>query len=75
MEEHIKKFRNLPDIQSISFLEDQIKKLLSLIPLAHSVGINLFISIIGTVAGGMGMNIIPDLIEEINEENINDDRD
>lgn len=74
MKEHLNDVNQMPDYKSIEIMQTNIIEMLKLVPFAHTVGINIITSLIGSMAGTIGLNMVVDMITEINEETFNDDR-
>lgn len=48
-------------------------EVLRLVPMAHVIGLNLVTSIIGSMAATVGVELVVESIEEINQNTLNDD--
>lgn len=73
LKEELDKVNSQPDHANLEVMEKNMIEMLKVIPFAHVVGVNLVISMIGTMAATIGVDMITDIIEEINQNTFNDD--
>lgn len=71
--DYFNEFQNLPDHESIEIMEKNMTEVLRLVPMAHVIGLNLVTSIIGSMAATVGVELVVESIEEINQNTLNDD--
>lgn len=69
----IEGFYKMPESVAMSNLEKRVEKIIPTIVMSHVMGVNLFTTLMATLANEMEMNLVTDIIDEINEEALNDD--
>jgi hypothetical protein len=71
MSEELKKIDTASDNRGYEIIEKEIKRFISLIPLADAMHVNLVTSLVGTISDIIGLVSVTEAIEEFNKKTIN----